>query len=79
MLRTDRSTVVIGGLYETNDQELEAGVPFLKDLPIIGWLFRSAYQPSKTRKELIVFITPRIVNQEEAGLVNRELSSELGL
>ena len=73
------STVVIGGLYETNDQELEAGVPFLKDLPIIGWLFRSAYQPSKTRKELIVFITPRIVNQEEAGLVNRELSSELGL
>jgi type IV pilus assembly protein PilQ len=65
------STVVIGGLYKTEDRQIESGIPFLKDLPLIGWLFKSAYNPKKTRSELIVFLTPRIINQKEAGLVNR--------
>lgn len=65
------STVVIGGLYQMTTREIESGIPFLKDLPLFGWLFRSAYNPSKSRSELIVFITPRVINQEEAGLVNR--------
>jgi type IV pilus assembly protein PilQ len=66
------STIVIGGLYQTDTNEIEAGIPFLKDLPLVGWLFRNAYNPTRSRNELIVFLTPRIVNQEEAGLVNRE-------
>jgi type IV pilus assembly protein PilQ len=66
------ATIVIGGLYQTDTNEIEAGIPFLKDLPLIGWLFRNAYSPNRSRSELIVFLTPRIVNQEEAGLVNRE-------
>jgi len=66
------ATIVIGGLYQTNTNEIESGIPFLKDLPLVGWLFRNAYSPERTRSELIVFLTPRIVNQEEAGLVNRE-------
>lgn len=65
------STVVIGGLYKTVDRKIESGIPFLKDLPLIGWLFKSAYNPTKTRSELIIFLTPRIINQKEAGLVNR--------
>ena len=73
------STVVIGGLYQTSDEKLESGIPFLKDLPLIGWLFRTVYNPSKSRSELMVFLTPRIVNQEEAGLVSREVGDELGL
>ena len=79
VLVNNGSTVVIGGLYETSDTKTETGIPFLKDLPLIGWLFKSAYNPSKNRKELIVFITPRIINQEEAGLVNRELEDQLGI
>lgn len=73
------STIVIGGLYQTEDTKLESGIPFLKDLPLIGWLFRSAYNPKKLRNELMVFLTPRIINQEEAGLVNRELGDDLGI
>ncbi len=69
------STVVIGGLYQTEDSKVEAGIPFLKDLPLIGWLFKNAYNPKKSRNELIIFLTPRIINQEEAGLVNNELSN----
>lgn len=72
------STVVIGGVYQTEDTERISGLPFFKDLPLIGWLFKSAYNPKKERNELVIFITPRIVNQEEAGLVNRELG-DLGL
>lgn len=69
------ATIVIGGLYQTETNEVVNGIPFLKDLPLIGWLFRSAYNPKNTRSELIVFITPRVVNQEAAGLVNRETAT----
>ena len=79
VLVSNGSTIVIGGLYQTEDSELITGIPFLKDLPLIGWLFRSAYNPQKIRRELIVFLTPRIINQEEAGLVNRELRDDLGI
>lgn len=66
------STLVIGGLYQTENSEVESGVPFLKDLPLIGWLFRTSYRPQNNRNELMVFLTPRIINQEEAGLVSQE-------
>lgn len=69
------STVVIGGLYQTKDTSLEVGVPYLKDLPVIGWLFRNSYNPKKERSELIIFLTPRVINQEEAGLGNSELGT----
>ena len=65
------STVVIGGLYEYSKSENHSGVPILKDLPLIGWLFRTPYNPSTSKREVIIFITPRIVNQEQAGLVSR--------
>ncbi|MBL7665525.1 MAG: type IV pilus secretin PilQ [Bacteriovoracaceae bacterium] len=65
------STVVIGGLYRTEESQAISGVPFLKDLPLLGWLFRTPYNPDTSRSELIIFLTPRIINQEEAGLVDR--------
>lgn len=67
------STLVIGGLYQTDNNIIEAGIPLLKDLPLIGWLFRNSYNPKNSRNELMVFLTPRIVNQEEAGLVSSEM------
>jgi len=66
------STIVVGGIHTTTEREVETGIPFLKDLPLIGWLFRNAYNPTSNKAELVVFITPRIINQEEAGLVNRD-------
>jgi type IV pilus assembly protein PilQ len=65
------STVVIGGIYSYIHDESSQGIPFLKDIPLVGWLFRTKYNPSTNKKELIIFITPRIINQEEAGLVDR--------
>lgn len=65
------ATVVIGGIYSYAQSESHSGVPFLKDVPLVGWLFRTKYNPATIKKELIIFLTPRIINQEEAGLVDR--------
>jgi type IV pilus assembly protein PilQ len=54
-------TTVIGGIYQDSDSDSDSGVPFLKDIPLLGWLFKSNSK-SKTKTELLIFITPRIVS-----------------
>jgi len=65
------STVVIGGIYSYSQSENHSGIPFIKDIPLVGWLFRTKYNPATIKKELIIFLTPRIINSEEAGLTDR--------
>ena len=55
-------TVVIGGIFEQNERTDVTQVPFLGDLPLIGFLFKNK-TTSSTKTELLVFITPRIVNE----------------
>jgi type IV pilus assembly protein PilQ len=71
------STVVLGGLYTTTNAESHSGIPFLKNLPLVGWLFRTPENPSTSRNELLIFLTPRIINQEEAGLIDKGKSATL--
>jgi type IV pilus assembly protein PilQ len=66
------STVVLGGIYNYNSSENSSGIPILKDLPLLGWLFKTPFNPSQKKSELMIFLTPRIVNQEEAGLSEKE-------
>lgn len=65
------STIVIGGIYSYAHSENHSGIPFLKDIPLVGWLFRTKYNPATIKNELIIFLTPRIINSEEAGLADR--------
>ena len=53
-------TVVIGGVYELEETNSENKVPFFGDLPIIGNLFKNNAK-SISKKELLVFVTPKIV------------------
>ena len=53
-------TTVIGGIYVDSDTESDTGVPFLSDIPLLGWLFKSNTK-LKTKTELLIFITPKIV------------------
>jgi type IV pilus assembly protein PilQ len=62
------STVVIGGIYSYQTKENHSGIPFLEDIPVLGWLFRTFYNPTTQKDELIIFLTPRIINQAQAGL-----------
>src|SRR5689334_14479022 len=55
-------TVVIGGIYEQNDRTDVTKIPGLGDIPVLGWLFKNDTTTSG-KTELIVFITPRIVNE----------------
>jgi type IV pilus assembly protein PilQ len=68
------STVVIGGLYQTDTLDTSAGIPFLRELPLIGWLFSRPNSNITQKNELIIFMTPRIINQEQAGLSERASS-----
>ncbi len=55
-------TVVIGGIYDQRDRNDNTRVPFFGDLPYIGFLFKNNVSTS-SKTELLVFITPRIVNE----------------
>ncbi len=56
-------TAVIGGVYQSDMLESESGVPYLRNLPLLGWLFKSR-SVQNTKNELIVFLTPRIINSD---------------
>jgi type IV pilus assembly protein PilQ len=63
ILLADGETAVIGGILVLDRGVTFTKVPFLGDLPLIGWLFKSRVNREEKR-ELIIFITPRIVKQE---------------
>jgi type IV pilus assembly protein PilQ len=61
MLLKDGETTVIGGIYKEDETQSEDGVPFLMDIPFLGRLFKSS-ETRKIKSELLIFITPRILN-----------------
>lgn len=56
----DGGTTVIGGIYRTEDSVTREKVPLLHKIPILGNLFRS-FARTKQNRELLIFITPRII------------------
>jgi type IV pilus assembly protein PilQ len=65
LLVMDGHTAVIGGIFTRNTGRNIDQVPFFGDIPILGVLFQRR-RASDTRNELVIFITPRIVNRAEA-------------
>lgn len=59
-------TSVIGGVFQNDTSEGEIGIPVLRDIPILGYLFRQR-QLAKTNTELLVFLTPKIMSYNESG------------
>ena len=66
-------TVVIGGLIGETQQTVESGVPLLKDLPLLGLLFKNR-STSHERTEIAIFLTPYVVFTDEQAdsLMQRE-------
>lgn len=70
-------TVVLGGLIQDIRDRKETGIPFLRDIPILGFLF-GGKESDKKRTELLVLITPRAVrSQSEMRQVTEELRKRL--
>ncbi|QOJ32769.1 MAG: type IV pilus secretin PilQ [Gammaproteobacteria bacterium] len=62
VLVNNGQTVVLGGIYETEQGEDMRKVPFLGDIPGLGYLFRSSTRVSK-KSELLIFVTPKILKE----------------
>jgi len=71
VLVRDGDTVVIGGIMKDTREESESGVPYLKDIPVLGWLFKRI-RLSQDFEELMVFITPRVVMAGAGDLPSAE-------
>jgi type IV pilus assembly protein PilQ len=56
----DGDTIVIGGIYKSENESLTSGVPGLYKVPVLGWLFK-AENEQRTKREILIFITPKIV------------------
>lgn len=65
LLVMDGHTAVIGGIFTRNTGRNLDQIPFFGDIPLIGILFQRR-RASDTRGELVIFLTPRIVNRAEA-------------
>jgi general secretion pathway protein D len=64
MIRNNQ-TVVIGGLIDHQRETTSSGIPILKDLPLIGGLFRSAAQQRTNVTEMFIFITPHVLKTDQ--------------
>ena len=56
----DGETIVISGLTKQTKQGSGSGVPWLKDIPLLGWAFKSDFKGDKM-EEVLIFITPHIL------------------
>ena len=59
-------TVVLGGIYQQTERNNVTKTPLLGDIPLLGYLFKTTGRES-SKTELLVFITPKIVNDNVAG------------
>ena len=64
LLVDDGDTIVIGGIVKSSITYGEKGIPGLRKLGVLGWLFKSQSK-TDTKNELLIFITPRIVQLEQ--------------
>ena len=62
MIVSDGETSVLGGIYTRNSGLAYKKIPFLGDLPVLGWLFKNRRE-NDDRTEILVFITPKITNR----------------
>jgi type IV pilus assembly protein PilQ len=68
-------TVVLGGVYEITNRTDAQKVPFLGDIPVLGYLFKQNAK-SEQKAELLIFITPQVVEDEDLDRINEPTTPE---
>jgi type IV pilus assembly protein PilQ len=76
VLLYDGQTTVIAGLSKENSERQDSGVPWLKDIPIIGYLFKGKGTKDGL-EELLIFITPHILGERFGGDIDEPLIDDL--
>ena len=73
----DGDSIVLGGLIQDNETTGKTGVPLLMDIPVLGSLFSTTGE-SNSRTELLVFITPRVMESEQdLRALNNEMRNRM--
>jgi len=68
----DTDSVVIGGLIQTRDEDNIDKIPFLGDIPLLGYLFKTK-STQRTKTNLMIMLTPRIIrNAEDMAAVSKQ-------
>lgn len=65
VLVLDGETTVIGGIIISETNDAESGIPYLKEIPLIGWIFKNK-SIMDNQTELLIFITPTIIKEPAA-------------
>ncbi len=63
-------TAVIGGIYQLDDVDRDGGIPWLKDIPLVGYLFKQI-ETVKNKNELLLFLKPKILREVEGSIVGQ--------
>jgi type IV pilus assembly protein PilQ len=71
---TDGETIVIAGLTSNESIQAEEGIPVLKDIPLIGNLFKRT-KKTLDKQDLIVFVTPHIINKKVEAVTESAVSA----
>ncbi len=70
-------TIIIAGLMKSNNKNSQAGIPFFKDIPVLGYLF-GGVSATTAKTELIIMITPHVIkNKTEADMITSEFSQKV--
>lgn len=73
----DGQTIVIGGLMKSKKNTSQSGVPFLRNIPILGYLFGGGKREAE-KTELILLITPHVItNRTQADAITKEFSEKV--
>lgn len=62
----DRMAIAVGGLIREEEEDSRSGIPFLMDIPYLGWFFRRTTK-MKRRTELLILITPHVISTPSEG------------
>ena len=77
IVATDGQTILIGGLMQTQRTKGSSGVPILKNIPILGYVF-GGWHKSLEKTELLIAITPHVIkSKEEADALMKEFSERV--
>lgn len=77
----NRTTVVLGGLITENEEKSTSGIPYISRIPYLGVAFKTT-KTKKTRKELVIFIQPIVVESADDAAATSELEdsrTDIGL
>jgi general secretion pathway protein D len=74
----DKETVAIGGLIQDRDQETVNKVPFLGDIPVLGWLFKTK-TTTRQKTNLLILLTPQIIKDaSDLATVSKQQREKFG-